>query len=73
MLQKCSTRPSNIRDFLSTHPRLLLPNQISRSPGRNVPIVPSLEHIAESPYQELLLSVAPREQTPCGWHDPSKL
>ena len=59
--------------FLSTHPRLLLPDQISRSPGRNVPIIPSLEHIAESTNQELLHSVAPREHTPCGWHDPSKL
>ena len=44
--------------FLSTRPRLLFPGQISRLPGHSVPIVPSLEHIAESPNQKLLLSVA---------------
>ena len=58
--------------FLSTHPRLLLPDQISRLPGHSVPIVPSLVRIAEPPSQELPPSVAPRAQKPCGWHEPSK-
>ena len=54
---ECSNSvPRDPRRFaiLSTHPRLLVPDQISRSPGHNVPIVPSLEHIAESLNQELL-------------------
>ena len=66
LLQQRSTRPTKIRDFPQD-----IHDQISRLPDRRVPIVPNLEHVVESPNQELLLSTAPHVLTPFGQRDLS--